>query len=178
VSFGYKDLLPDQVSCTGTSYELEEPIKLAGRWQPYFGVKSSVCDPSLNPEGTSVVTTGGPTDWSYWQPLVGDRQAYDSAKQQLAESCRQQIEQRYLGFSSKVEVTDVATPPHTFNRYTGNWQGVYMTWDLSTEFHRRHPQRYLPGRFRRQQLAAGRGRCPVVQLHVYPSLAQISERRS
>jgi phytoene dehydrogenase-like protein len=137
VNSGYQGILPDEVSCTGSSYELEEPLELAGRWQTFFGVKSSIHDPGLTPEGTSVVGSGGPTDWSYWQPLLADRQAYDAAKQRLAETCLEQIEQRYPGFSSKVELTDVVTP-HTFNRYTGNWQGVYMTWNLSSEFHRRH----------------------------------------
>ena len=38
-------------------------------------------------------------------------------------------------------MTDVVTPC-TFQHYTGNWHGSYMTWILSSDFQRRH--RFVP----------------------------------
>jgi phytoene dehydrogenase-like protein len=141
VTFGVNMDFSDHISCIGTSYELEQPIEIAGRRQAYFLLKNYCYDPSLAPPGKSVVGSGATTDWSYWEPLIGNRAAYDAEKKKIAAICRDQIEHRYPGFTSKIEMTDVATP-HTFARYTGNWKGTYMTWMLSGDFQRKH--RYVP----------------------------------
>lgn len=84
---------------------------------------------------------GATTDWSYWEPLIGNPTAYEAEKAKIAKICCEQIECRHPGFAAKIEMTDVATP-YTFARYTGNWQGAFMTWMLSNEFQRKH--RYIP----------------------------------
>jgi phytoene dehydrogenase-like protein len=146
VSYGVKEVPPGEVSCVGTSYELEQPLELAGRRRAFFAIKTSAHDPTLAPAGKLVVSTDGPTDWSYWEHLLEDRAAYEAAKEHLAQRCLQQIERRIPGFASRVEVKDVATP-HTFQRYTGNWRGSYMTWILSSKFQRRynHIPKSVPG---------------------------------
>ena len=141
VTFGVNMNFSDQISCIDTSYELEQPIELAGRRLSYFRVKNYCYDPSLAPPGKSVVGTGTTTDWSYWEPLIGNTSAYDAEKEKIIAMCREQIERRHPGFTSKIEMTDVATP-HTIARYTGNWKGTYMTWMLSDDFRRKH--RYIP----------------------------------
>ncbi len=141
VSFGVDMDVSDDFSCLGTVYELEQPIEVAGRRRPFFAIKNYGFDPSLAPRGKSVVISFFATDWPYWERLLADPAAYRAEKERIATICREQIERRYPGFSSKIEVTDVATP-HTIARYTGNWQGTYMTWILSAEFQRQH--RYIP----------------------------------
>ena len=141
VTFGVNMDFSDQVSCVGTYYELEKPIEMAGRRQSYFGLKNYCYDPSLAPPGKSLVGSGGTTDWSYWEPLIGNPPAYEVEKARIAATCREQIERHHPGFASKIEMIDVATP-HTFERYTGNWKGTYMTWMLSSEFQRKY--RYIP----------------------------------
>jgi hypothetical protein len=141
VTFGVDMDFSDRISCVGTYYELEHPVEMAGRRLSYFGVKNFCYDPSLAPSGKSLVGAGTTTDWSYWEPLMGDPAAYRAEKEKIAAVCREQIECRYPGFTSKIEMTDVATP-HTFARYTGNWKGTYMTWMLSGDFQRKH--RYIP----------------------------------
>jgi phytoene dehydrogenase-like protein len=141
VSFGVDMDFSSQISCTGTYYQLEQPIEMAGRRLPYFMVKNYCYDPSLAPAGKSVVGTGTACDWSYWEPLIRDPAAYDAEKDRIATMCRERIDRLYPGFASKIEVTDVATP-HTFARYTGNWKGTFMTWMLSSDFQRKH--RYIP----------------------------------
>lgn len=141
VAFGVGMDFSDEISCIGTAYELEQPIEIAGRRQSYFNVKNYCYDPSLAPPGKSVVGSGFVTDWSYWEPLIRDRVAYDAEKDNIAAFCQERIEHLHPGFASRIEMTDVATP-HTFARYTGNWKGTYMTWMLSSEFQRKH--RYIP----------------------------------
>jgi phytoene dehydrogenase-like protein len=141
VSFGVDMDFSDQISCIGTSYELEQPIEIAGRRRSYFCLKNYCYDPALAPPGKSVVGSGAVTDWTYWEPLIGNPDAYEAEKAKIAAICQEQIERRYPGFASKIEMIDVATP-HTFARYTGNWKATYMTWMLSNEFQRKH--RYIP----------------------------------
>jgi len=141
VMFGVDRDFSDDISCIGTAYERERPIELAGRRVSHFIVKNTCFDPSLAPAGKSVVGTMTPTDWSYWEPLLADRSAYAAEKERIAAVCREEIERRYPGFASKIEVTDVATP-YTFSRYTGNWKGTFMTWILSGDFQRKH--RFIP----------------------------------
>ena len=141
VTFGVDRDFSDETSCVGTAFELEQPLEIASRQMPWFCVKNYCHDPSMAPHGKSVVGSGAPTDWSYWQPLLSDRAAYSAEKQKVAAICREQIESRYPGFASRIEMTDVATP-HTFERYSGNWKGTYMTWILPGDFRRKHP--YIP----------------------------------
>ncbi len=141
VAFGVDMDFSDHISCIGTLYQLDQPIEIAGQRLAYFLVKNYCYDPAMAPPGKSVVGSGATTDWSYWEPLIGNRAAYDAEKEKIAAICREQIERRYPGFTSKIEMTDVATP-HTFARYTGNWKGTYMTWILSSDFQRKH--RYIP----------------------------------
>ncbi len=141
VNYGVDMDLASDLACLGTTYELEEPLDIAGRRVRYFGIKNFCYDPSAAPAGKSVATVMLSTDWSYWEELLRDRDAYNGEKSKIAELCREQIERRHPGFSAKIEMTDVATPA-TFFWYTGNWQGTFMTWKLTSEFRRRHP--YVP----------------------------------
>jgi phytoene dehydrogenase-like protein len=138
VSFGVNRDFSNDLSCLGTAYELDRPITIAGKSQSYFGIKNYCYDPSLAPAGKSIVGTYIPADWEHWEKLFQDRPAYEAEKEKIRLTCEEQIERRFPGFRSTIEVADVATPV-TFQRYTGNWHGAYMTWQLSNEFQRRHP---------------------------------------
>ncbi len=78
------------------------------------------------------------TDWPYWEKMKGDPVHYQEEKERILDTCIRSMDQRYPGLRGKVEASDVATPL-TYNRYTGNRGGVYMTWMLSGEFQRKHP---------------------------------------
>ncbi|MBN2352328.1 MAG: NAD(P)/FAD-dependent oxidoreductase [Spirochaetales bacterium] len=138
VSFGVNMDFGADISCLGTAYELEKPITIAGQSLPLFGIKNYCYDPSLAPEGKSVVGTYLPADWLYWEKLAGDREAYEAEKEKIRAQCEEEIDRRFPGFRSKIEEADVATPL-TFQRLTGNWRGTYMTWQLDGDFQRKHP---------------------------------------
>ena len=54
-----------------------------------------------------------------------DRAKYDNKKKRIAEDAAEVLENRWPGFKSKIEMTDVPTPM-TYVRYTDNWQGPRM----------------------------------------------------
>jgi phytoene dehydrogenase-like protein len=146
VSFGVKRVIRELDECLMETFQLERPLQIAGTDIEWMTVKSYAYDPSLAPEGCSVVTSllfGG---WEFWNGLREDHAAYTAEKEKLAAACADAIDSRYPGFRDTIEVTDVATPT-TFERYTGNWKGAFMTWKLTPEFQRKYGyvRKMVPG---------------------------------
>ncbi len=77
------------------------------------------------------VRCSAPT-YDYWKKLAEDPERYDSEKKQAALTVISTIDKYLPGFEKDVEVVDVATPLTT-ERYTGNWQGSFEGWRLTTE---------------------------------------------
>ena len=137
VSFGVKRVIHELGECLGETFALERPLHLMGAEIDWMNVKSYGFDASLAPEGCSVVTSILSGNWGFWDRLRGDRDAYAAEKETIAAACAEAIDARYPGFKDAIEVTDVATPL-TFERYTGNWKGSFMTWMLSPAFQKKH----------------------------------------
>ena len=137
VSYGVKRVIHELDECLGESFKLAHPLQLAGADVEWMNVKSYGFDASLAPDGCSVITSILSVDWEYWKQLSEDRDAYTAEKETIAAACADAIDTRYPGFKDAIEVTDVATPL-TFERYTGNWKGTFMTWMLSPEFQKKH----------------------------------------
>ncbi len=108
----------------GIVLELRQPFELAG--EPVERLKLTVYnfDPSLAPEGKTLVNVKIQTRYDYWKELIADRERYDAEKQRVALEVINRLDQRFPGFAAQVEMTDVATPM-TYERYTGNWQASY-----------------------------------------------------
>ncbi len=89
-------------------------------------------DPSMAPEGKSVVTAFLEADYDYWMNLRrDDRERYRAEKAAVAEKVIDQVfERTWPGIRDHIEVVDVATPA-TYDRYTGNWKGSFEGWLLS-----------------------------------------------
>ena len=137
VSFGVKRVIHELDECLGESFRLGHPLQLAGADVEWMNVKSYGFDPSLAPEGGSVVTSILTADWDFWNQLRDDRPAYTAEKERIAAACADAIDARYPEFKDAIEATDVATPL-TFERYTANWKGTFMTWQLSPDFQRKY----------------------------------------
>lgn len=89
-------------------------------------------DKSMAPEGKSAVEVWYATDYDYWNELSKDRQQYDAEKKRIADYTIAQLDKRWPGFASQVEVVDVPTPV-TYYRYTGNWKGSPDGWYITSE---------------------------------------------
>jgi phytoene dehydrogenase-like protein len=87
-------------------------------------------DPSLAPEGKTLIWVMFGTNYAYWHDLREDRDRYKAEKDRVVSQVIALLDRHYPGLADQVEMIDVATPV-TFERYTGNWQGSMLGW-LST----------------------------------------------
>ncbi len=113
------------------TYLLDEPVLLAGEEHHEIGVKHYCFDPSLSPEGKSVVELIVRTNYAYWQRIYG-RRIYDMEQSQVSDIIIEYLEQWYPGIQGDIEFVDEATPL-SYERYTGNWMGATTGWLLTKE---------------------------------------------
>lgn len=125
-------------------YALDRPIRVADRDHHWLGVRHCCFDPTMAPEGKSVVQVWYPSGYDYWQDLLRDRPRYEAEKQAIAELTIAQLDRRWPGLAQAVEVVYVATPT-TYVRYTGNWQGSPDGWYLTTGNAQQRMGKTLPG---------------------------------
>jgi phytoene dehydrogenase-like protein len=119
------DELPRSVS--GFSFALNHPVEICDSIIKRLCVHIYNHDPSLAPAGCTCMTIMVKTNYEYWKKLAENKSAYNQKKEEIANMIIKQLEQRFPGISSQVEVTDIATPI-TFERYTGNWKGSFEGW--------------------------------------------------
>jgi phytoene dehydrogenase-like protein len=126
-------------------FEPEEPVTIAGREHKWMTVIHHCFDKSMSPAGKSAIEVWFDTEYTYWEELASDRKKYNAEKHRIAEYTVRQLEKRWPGFSSQVEVIDVPTPA-TYMRYTGNWKGSPDGWYLTLDnLGDMEPIRNLPG---------------------------------
>ncbi len=119
-------------SVSGMAITLKKPVEIGEALRERLWVHIYNQDPSLAPAGKTSINVILNTDYEYWKKLSMDRSAYDQKKEEIARTVVGQLENRFPGISSLVEVTDVATPM-TFERYTGNWKGSFEGWLITPE---------------------------------------------
>lgn len=110
------------------SIPAEKPIMVGGREFQTIEFKHYAFDPTLSPEGKTVVEVIYMSDnFEYWDRLRSDPEAYKKEKERILSVTLDALEKRFPGIQNKVEQSDVATPM-TYIRYTNNWKGSFMTW--------------------------------------------------
>lgn len=125
-------------------HEADEPVSIAGKEHNWIQIRHRCFDRSMAPEGKSAVEVWYDTDFEYWEQLAKDKKSYKAEKKRIADATIQQLEKRWPGFASQVEVVDVPTP-HTYYRYTGNYKGSPDGWCINADNMREDPIRSLPG---------------------------------
>jgi phytoene dehydrogenase-like protein len=101
-------------------------------------------DPTLAPEGKTVIKVMFNTDYDYWERLYKDPERYKAEKEQIADTVVTLLDRRFPGLAAQVEMRDVATPM-TWVRYTGNWRGAYEGWMMTPRTLMMHWSKTLPG---------------------------------
>jgi phytoene dehydrogenase-like protein len=114
-----------------TVHLLDQPLLIAGELHGEIGVKNYCFDPTLAPEGHSVLVSMIRTNYDYWQRIYGHR-LYDSEQEQVAGIVINYLETLYPDLRGSIVVTDVATPL-SYERYTGNWQGSNCGWLMTKQ---------------------------------------------
>lgn len=130
VSFGVARQFPGETWLK--KIMLKEPLSTGGKKAGTLRLRIFNHDPSLAPEGKTVIQVKVETDFDYWYQLQEDRALYEAEKAKLAGDVLRRLELIYPGISSQVEMTDVATP-YTLWRYTRNYRGAYHGWLLTPE---------------------------------------------
>jgi phytoene dehydrogenase-like protein len=126
-------------------FELEKPINIAGEEHRWLSFLHHCFDPGMAPSGKSAVEVWYATSYDYWEELACDRARYEEEKKRIADFTIAELDKRWSGFASQVEVVDVPTPA-TYVRYTGNWQGSPDGWYITPEnMMKQIPLRSLPG---------------------------------
>lgn len=122
-----------------------EPITIAEEEYKWMTVIHHCFDKTMAEEGKSVVEVWYDTDYYYWEALSKHREDYEAEKERIASYTIRQLEEKWPGFASQVEVIDVPTPA-TYYDFTGNWKGSPDGWYITTENWRENlPVRSLPG---------------------------------
>ena len=129
VSLGVNRNLSDEPHWV--TYLLNQPVVIAGEERYEISLKNYCFDPSLAPEGKSVIIVMLSTSYDYWQRIYG-RSIYDAEQIQESGILIDLLEQFYPGIKADIEYVDVATPL-SYERYTGNWQGSNCGWLLTKE---------------------------------------------
>jgi len=133
------DKLPSVVD-----YPLDEPVTIAGQEWKRLQVHTYNFDPSLAPEGKTLLTLLHYSNYEYWKKLSEDPKRYKAEKERIADAVVASLDRRFPGLATQVEMRDVATPM-TFERYTGNWKGAYEGWKISTKTIDMRMNKTLPG---------------------------------
>jgi phytoene dehydrogenase-like protein len=120
------------LSVSGMTISLKNPVEIGDAVRERLGVHIYNHDPSMAPQGKTSIILILNTDYDYWKKLSQNRVDYDHKKEEIVKTVIEQLEQRFPGISSQVEVTDIATPM-TFERYTGNWKGSFEGWLITPE---------------------------------------------
>jgi len=136
------DGLPHQT--TGLDFPLEVSLKIGERERERMCVQIYNFDPTLAPAGKTFMRVYFATDYEYWKDLSWDAGQYEVEKEKIAENVITALDRRFPGLATQVEMWDVSTPL-TFERYTGNWQGTFLSWRITTKTLRLRMGKTLPG---------------------------------
>jgi phytoene dehydrogenase-like protein len=120
-------------SIGGLSYPLSKPLVIAGEKKDTINVRSYSFDPTMAPQGKTILVVQFESNYDYWHKLRQDLKLYRSEKEAIAEAVVAGLEERFPGITAQVEMSDVATPV-TWERYTGNWRGSYEGWMFDSDF--------------------------------------------
>ena len=115
-----------------TIFELEKPITIAGEKRRWLSLRHRCFDPTMAPPGKSVAEVWYATRYDYWEELAQDHSRYEEEKRRIADLTIAELDRRWPGFASQIEVVDVPTPM-TYVRYTGNFKGSPDGWYITPD---------------------------------------------
>ncbi len=136
------DDFPQMVTMSYTA--LDRPVRIADREYGIIPFHVYNFDPTLAPEGKTVLISMLDTDYQYWKTLRQDLPRYKEEKEKAAQALIGILDRRFPGLAEQVEMTDVATPV-TFERYTCNWKGSFEGWFITPETMMLYMKKTLPG---------------------------------
>lgn len=108
---------------------LPEPIDVAGESRDRLDLELYAFAPEMASEGHTVLKAHFATRYDHWRALRDQGlDAYNAAKQQVAETVIACLDRRFPGLREQVEMIDVSTPVTT-ERYVGSHRG-FQAWGV------------------------------------------------
>jgi phytoene dehydrogenase-like protein len=127
------------------SYILDKPLSIDNHLHKSIGFNFYNYDPTLAKPGKTVVVAMLNSDYNYWKTLKqDDPKQYDAEKEQIADQLVAVLDAKFPGIAKLVEMRDIATPL-TWERYSGNWQGSYEGWLITSKNFLMRMSKELPG---------------------------------
>jgi phytoene dehydrogenase-like protein len=121
----------------------DAPLSIPGVSKPEVYFRHYCYDPSMAPTGKSALIALFSSDYAVWKEIAADPSRYEAEKRAIADQFIRFLDQRFPGAKDHVEMIDVATPM-TFERYTGNWQGSFEGWLITTKSIKLRMRKTLP----------------------------------
>jgi phytoene dehydrogenase-like protein len=114
--------------------------------QKYISVRIFNFDPTLAPEGKTLLTVMLPTThYEHWTELrKRNRGQYLGEKRRIADTVIEALEKRFGDIEDHIEMVDISTPA-TVIRYTNNWKGSFEGWQMTPEIGFKKMSKTLPG---------------------------------
>ena len=129
---------------SGWSLPVRPPLVLDGVGADRVAMRIHNFDPTLAPEGKTLITVTLEADYDHWIALAADYARYEEEKVKIVGAVVGLLEQRFPDLRAQLEMVDMATPA-TIERYTGNWMGSYEGWLPTPKTFMMDMPRDLPG---------------------------------
>jgi phytoene dehydrogenase-like protein len=108
-------------------WKLDRPLDGGGVMNETLNLTHYCYDPSMAPEGESVLSCCISSGFDHWNELYRDKENYRAEKKRLLDDVCAAVISRFPELEGMVETTDVATPM-TYVRYCNAWRGSWMSW--------------------------------------------------
>jgi len=110
----------------------DQPLRVEGKARYRLDVEIFNFDPSLAPEGKTVVKVVLESDYDYWKALSANKEMYRAEKQEVAQLIAERLEKRFPGFKGNIEATEIVTPISVEN-WTAAYRGC-QAWGAPKEY--------------------------------------------
>jgi phytoene dehydrogenase-like protein len=130
VALGVNRTFKELPSSAGIALELTEPLIVGGVEHKFLDLHVYNFDPTLAPEGKTLLTSMFQTDYAYWNDLRQYDEQYQAEKNRISDRVVALLDKRFPGLADEVDMCDVSSPT-TFVRYTGNWKGSFEGWQVT-----------------------------------------------
>jgi phytoene dehydrogenase-like protein len=127
----------------GYNLPMKQPLKIGNTVHERATVQIYNFDPTLAPEGKTLMTCFLSTDYQFWHSLYQNKALYEAEKDRIINDFIHNLLAHFPHISDKIEMQDCATPM-TYNNYTGNYQGSYEGWLPTPEASKIHIKKTLP----------------------------------
>ena len=111
---------------------LDQPLSVEGKARDRLDVEVFNFDPSLAPEGKTVVKVVLESDYDYWKAVSANKEMYRAEKQEVAQLIAERLEKRFPGFKGTIEAIEIVTPI-SVEHWTAAYRGC-QAWGAPKEY--------------------------------------------